>query len=146
MVCLCPTKFADNASEGSPAASTISAGSVTPSNVKCRGRPHKIVTKPDYSDFPVGGTYEEQDHWFRAKCTQMWQYNILTSDQEAAYRARENKCMSNYYHSKKVTAEGRPSSQRAAANESTSSEKDNLDGIDVLDAEDSSHSIAQEKS
>ena len=66
------TKFADNASEGSPAASTISAGSVTPSNVKCRGRPRKIVTNLDYSDFPVGGTYEEKEHWFRAKHTQRW--------------------------------------------------------------------------
>ena len=140
------TKFADNASDSSPATSTISAGIVTPSNVKCRGRPHKIVTKPDYSDFPVGGTYEEQDHWFRSKHTQRWRYNILTSDQEATYRARENEHMSNYYHNKKVTTEGRPCSQRAAANESTSGEKDNLDGIDVLDAEDSSHSIAQEKS
>ena len=140
------TKLADNATDSSPATSTISAGSVTPSHVKRRGRPCKIVTKPDYSDFPVGGTYEEQDHWFRAKHTQRWQYNILTSDQEAAFRARENEHMSNYYHNKKVTTEGRPHSQRASANESTSGEKDNLDGIDVLDVEDSSHSIAQEKS
>ena len=138
------TKYADNATDSSPATSTISAGSVTPSNVKCRGRPHKIVTKLDYSDFPVAGTFEEQDHWFRAKQTQNWQYNILTSDQEAAYRARENECMSNYYHNKKIATQERTCSQRAAANASTSA--DNLDGIDVLDVEDSSHSIAQEKS
>ena len=66
------TKYSDNTTDSSPATSTISAGSVTPSNVKCRGRPHKIVTKLDYSDFPVGGTFEEQDCWFRAKWTQNW--------------------------------------------------------------------------
>ena len=58
------TKYADNTTDSSPATSTISAGSVTLSNVKCRGRLHKIITKLDYSDFSVGGTFKEQDHWF----------------------------------------------------------------------------------
>ena len=51
--------------------------------------------------------------------------------------------MSNYYHNKKIATQERTCSQRAAANGSTSA--DNLDGIDVLDVEDSSHSTAQEK-
>ena len=92
----------------------------------------------------VGGTFEEQDCWFRAKRTQNWQYNILTGDHEAVYRARENEHMSNYYHNKKIATQERTCSQRAAAN--ASAPADNLDGIDVLDVEDSSHSIAQEKS
>ena len=66
------TKLADNATDSSPATSTISAESVTPSNIKHRGKPHKILTKLDYSDFPVGGPYKEQDCWFRAKHTQTW--------------------------------------------------------------------------
>ena len=66
------TKYAGNATDSNPATSTISARSVTPSNVKHRGSPCKIVTKLDYSDFPVGGTFKEQDHWFRAKQTQNW--------------------------------------------------------------------------
>ena len=85
------SKFMDNATDSSPATSTISAASVTtPSNVQCRGRPCKIVSRPDYSDLPVGGTYKEQDQCFKAKHTNMWQYNILMSDQEAAYRGKEN--------------------------------------------------------
>ena len=63
-------KFMENASDSSPATSTISAASVTTlSNVWCRGRQHKIVSRPDYSDFLVGGTYEEQECWFKAKHT-----------------------------------------------------------------------------
>ena len=140
------SKFTDNASDSSPATSTISAASVTtPSNVQCRGRPHKIVSRPDYSDFPVGGTYEEQDRWFKAKRTNMWWYNILMSDQDAAYRARENEQTTNYYHKKRAKAEESSCSQGAGATASKSGENDNLDGIDVLEVDDSSHTTAQEK-
>ena len=75
--------------DSSPAMSTISAGSATPSLPRGRGRPHKLVTKPDFSDFPVDGSYEDQERWFKAKRTKIWCYNMLSSNQEAAYRARE---------------------------------------------------------
>ena len=140
------SKFTDNVTNISPATSTISAASVTtPSNVWCRGRPHKIVSRPDYSDFPVGGTCEEQDQWFKAKHTNMWWYNILTSDQEAAYRAKENEWTTNYYHKKRAEAQESSGSQEAGATASNSAERDNLDGIDVLEVDDSSCTIVQEK-
>ena len=64
------SKFLDIASDTSPATSMISASSTaTPSMPRGRGRPCKILTKPDFSDFPVGGSYEEQECWFKAKKT-----------------------------------------------------------------------------
>ena len=96
------SKFLDIASDTSPTTSMISTSSTaTPSMPRGRGRPRKILTKPDFSDFPVGGSYEEQECWFKAKKTNMWQYNILTSDQEAAYCANENQRTSKYYHDKR---------------------------------------------
>ena len=131
--------------DSSPATSTISAGSATPSLPRGRGRPRKLVTKPDFSDFPVDGSYEDQERWFKAKRTKIWRYNMLSSDQEAAYRAWENRRTSKHYHDNKTT--GRPRTQRTTSTAtSASADKDNLDGIELLDIVDTSRSTAQELS
>ena len=143
------SKFLDIASDTSPATSTISASSTaTPSMPRGRGRPRKILTKPDFSDFPVGGSYEEQERWFKAKKTNMWQYNILTSDQEAAYHARENQRTSKYYHDKRgAGSDGRGHAQRATSTVSRPNlENDNLDGIELLDVDNTNRTQAQELS
>ena len=143
------SKFLDIASDTSPATSMISASSTaTPSMPRGRGRPRKILTKPDFSDFPVGGSYEEQECWFKAKKTNMWWYNILTSDQEAAYHARENQRTSKYYHDKRgVGSDGRGRAQRATSTVSRPNlENDNLDGIELLDVDNTNCTQAQELS
>ena len=70
---------------------------------------------------------------------------MLSSDQEAAYRARENRRTSKHYHDNKTT--GRPRTQRTTSTAtSASADKDNLDGIELLDIVDTSRTTAQELS
>ena len=143
------SKFLDITSDTSPATSMISTSSTaTPSMPRGRGRPRKILTKPDFSDFPVGGSYDEQERWFIAKKTNMWWYNILTSDQEAAYHARENQRTSKYYHNKRgAGSDGRGCTQRATSTVSRPNLKnDNLDGIELLDVDNTNCTQAQELS
>ena len=143
------SKYLDITSDTSPATSTISTSSTaTPSMPRGRGRPHKILTKPDFSDFPVGGSYDEQECWFKAKKTNMWRYNILTSYQEAAYHAHENQHTSKYYHNKRgAGSDGQGCTQRATSTVSRPNlENDNLDGIELLDVDNTNHTQAQELS
>ena len=75
----------DIGSDISPATSMLSASSATPLGARPHDRLPKKLSKPDYSDYPVNGTPEEQEHWLKAKNTRNWRYNILTSENEAAY-------------------------------------------------------------
>ena len=88
----------------SPRASSLSSVSggviITPVQSKGHGHPRKLLQKPDYSDFPVNGIAKEQEKWLKAKITRNWRYNMLTSAQESAYRARECK------HTKNITMKG----------------------------------------
>ena len=139
----------DIGSDISPATSTLSASSATPTAPRPHGRPHKKLSKPDYSDFPVNGTPEEQEHWFKAKNTKTWRYNILTSENEAAYHERERECTSKYYYEKKIAQQENQTSGACNVTPSSSqgsSEKGDLEGIAYLDVDEPDHTKAQEQS
>ena len=55
----------------SPRASSISSAGANVSPVQPRGcgYPRKTLQCTDYSDFPVNGTADEQEHWFKVKTT-----------------------------------------------------------------------------
>ena len=71
----------------SPGASSISSIGGTPVQTKSCGHPRKPLERMDYSDFPINGTHEEQECWFKAKTTHNWRYNILNCSEESSYRA-----------------------------------------------------------
>ena len=133
--------------EPSPGNSSVSSlgANVTPSQFQGRGRPHKPITKLDYSDFPINGTPDEQERWFKVKQTRNWRYNVLTSPEESAYHAREREHTRNYYHvKKKEDASASADSQNSSQG---SDDKDGLDGIEYIDDDvDNSHTKKQEQS
>ena len=82
------------------------------------GYPRKPISKPDYSDFPFGGSHNDQIKWFRAKNTDVWWYNKLISEEEEEYHLKEREHTLKYYYKKKKTA---------------TEETENLDDIQYLD-------------
>ena len=56
----------DATSDVNPATSSVLGTSATPSVTRCCGRPHKALTRTDYLDFPIHGTPEEKECWFKA--------------------------------------------------------------------------------
>ena len=72
----------------------------------------------------------------------------MTSDQEAAYHACENQRTSKYYHNKRgVGSDGQGRGQRATSTVSRPNlENDNLDGIQLLDVDNTNRTEAQELS
>ena len=69
-----------------------------------RGRPCKELQDPSMDGFPEHGTGEEKQRWLKMKATEIWRYNILTSNQGAEYRRHENACVREYNHEKKAAA------------------------------------------
>ena len=63
-----------------------------------RGWPHKECVGVTYSDFPVIGSVEEQEHWFKAKTTERWQYAKLSGPDGEEYRAAEMARSLEYYN------------------------------------------------
>ena len=67
-----------------------------------RGRPRK---KLDYTinmdDFPTDGTQEEKDKYMKKKSSELWRLKMLTSDNAAEHRAKENARVKKYYEKKK---------------------------------------------
>ena len=89
-------------------------------SVRGHGWPRKPIAKPDYSDFPFGGSHAEQIKWFKAKNTNVWQYNKFISDEEEEeYRLKEREWSLKYYYEKK---------KKEAAKEAES-----LDDVEYLD-------------
>ena len=73
-------------SPGASSVSSVSGGAnVTPVQSKGHGHPRKPLQKLDYSDFPVNGTAEKQEKWFKTKTIRNWRYNMLTSPEESSY-------------------------------------------------------------
>ena len=139
----------DIPSDVSPATSSVSGASATPSVTRHHGRPHKALSRTDYLDFPINGTPEKQEHWFKVKNTRNWRYNVLTSENESAYCERERERTSKYYYDKKALQGSSRCSSRSnitPTNSQGSSEKDDLDGIEYLDVDDSGQTKAQEQS
>ena len=67
-----------------PPPSQASSGSV-----RGHGQPRKPIAKPNYSDFPFGASCSEQIRWFKAKNTDVWQYNKFKSEEEEEYGSKE---------------------------------------------------------
>ena len=67
-----------------------------------RGRPRKVLQPPSYGDFPVGAPPEEIECYLKAKKTQKWHYDILTSSKAAEHQMKENIHATKKYHETKV--------------------------------------------
>ena len=59
--------------------------------------------------FPEHGTDEEKQSWLKVKAMEIWRYNMLTSDQSAEYRQRENAHVWEYQCKKKAQSTIPPS-------------------------------------
>ena len=79
-----------------PPASQASSG-----NVRGHGQPRKPIAKPDHLDFPFGASCAEQVKWFKAKNTEVWQYNKFISEEEEDYQSKEREQALKYYYDKK---------------------------------------------
>ena len=55
-----------------------------------QGRPRKVPQPPSYDDFPVRAPPEEIEQYLRAKKTQKWHYDVLTSSKAAEHHMEEN--------------------------------------------------------
>ena len=69
-----------------------------------KGRPCKELQEPSMDSFHEHGTGEEKQRWLKMKATEIWRYNILTSNQGAGYRRRENAHVREYNNKKKAAA------------------------------------------
>ena len=67
-----------------------------------RGRPQKQLIEPSMEGFPEHGTGNEKHRWLKMKATELWQYNMLTSDQSSEFRKKENAHVCEYYCKKNV--------------------------------------------
>ena len=54
----------------------------------------------DYSDFPVNGSQEEQERWFKAKVMERWHFAKLSGPEGEEYREAERARSLDYYYSK----------------------------------------------
>ena len=61
--------------------------------------------------FPEHGTGDEKHRWLKMKATELWRYNMLTSDQSAEFRKKENAHVREYYRKKKVAEAAAASGQ-----------------------------------
>ena len=86
------------------------ASSITPEMSKLnlgrsRGRPRKVVEKPNMDDFPLDGSQEEQKHYLAKKNTEMLRYKKLTGVDSAEYWKAEAQRVKTYQQRKKREAE-----------------------------------------
>ena len=86
-----------------------------------RGRPRKEKTGVDYSDFPVNGSQEEQERWFKAKVMERWHFAKLSGPEGEEYRETESL---DYYYSKHG---GREQTQTQSGNDT------GVKGVQYLD-------------
>ena len=98
------------------AISPASSSSLTPDmqsmNIsRGRGRPQKQLIEPSMEGFPEHGTGEEKHRWLKMKVTELWRYNMLTSDQSSEFRKKENARVREYYRKKKVAQAAAASGQ-----------------------------------
>ena len=63
--------------------------------------PPKECVGVTYSDFPVNGSVKEQEHWFKAKTTERWQYAKLSGPEGEEYRTAEKTRSLEYYYNKR---------------------------------------------
>ena len=136
-----------SSSDFSPASSLLSLQSsaiTTPrsSEVKGskpgRGRPHKEKSGTDYSDFPINGSKEDHERWFRAKVTERWCYAKLSGAEGEEYRESERARNLEYYYNK---CGGRSQSQGQSGRFDTG-----VEGVQYLDEPDDKKSQSQAKS
>ena len=76
-----------------------------------RGRPWKQLIEPSMEGFPEHGTSEEKNRWLKMKVTELWRYNMLTSDQSLEFRKKKNARGCEYYRKKKVAQAAAASGQ-----------------------------------
>ena len=76
-----------------------------------RGRPRKQLVKPNYDDFPIEGTDEEQKKYIKKKRTEIWRYNKLMSSESSEYRQSELNRVKEYQQKKKKETEASPSDE-----------------------------------
>ena len=72
---------------------------------RSRGRPRKVVEKPNMDDFPFDGSQEEQKRYLAKKNTEMWRYKKLTGVDSAEYLKAEAQRVKIYQQRKKREAE-----------------------------------------
>ena len=71
-----------------------------------KGRPRTQLVAPTLDGFPIGSMEDEKQKWFHKKCTEQWQYNILTSNKAAEFREKERvRCKAAYHARKEKKAE-----------------------------------------
>ena len=105
---------------------------------KCgRGRPCKGKTGVDYSDFPVNGSQEDHEKWFKAKVTERWHYGKLSGPEGEECREAERARSLDYYYNKHG---GRTQTQMQSGNDT------GLKGVQYLDEPDDRKSQSQAKS
>ena len=66
-----------------------------------RGHPHKTLQPPTYDDFPFGASQSDIDKYLKAKKTQRWWYEKLTSSSASEHWQKECERVSKFYHEKK---------------------------------------------
>ena len=76
-----------------------------------RGRPSKQLVKPNYDDFPIEGTEEEQKKYIKRKRTEVWRYNKLMSSDSSEYRQSELNRVKEYQQKKKKETEASSSDE-----------------------------------
>ena len=101
------------------------------------GRPCKEKTGTDYSDFPVNGSKEDHERWFRAKVTERWHYAKLSWLEGEEYRESERARSLEYYYNKPG---GRSQSQGQSGNDT------GVKGVQYLHEPDDKKSQSQAKS
>ena len=67
-----------------------------------KGRPRKQLVEPSLEGYPADESEEEKKRWLRMKCSEMWRYNVLTSDRAEEYREKEKARCKAAYHAKKA--------------------------------------------
>ena len=114
----------------SPASSSSLTSGMQSMNIgRGRGRPQKQLIEPSMEGFPEHGTGDEH-RWLKMKVTELWQYNMLTSDQSAELRKKENAHVCEYYCKKKVAEAAAASGQPPPRPPTPSADYDTPDSQD----------------
>ena len=115
----------------SPASSSSLTPGMQSMNIsRGRGRPQKQLIEPSMEGFPEHGTGDEKHRWLKMKATELWRYNMLTSDQSAEFRKKENAHVWEYYHKKKVAEAAAASGQPPPHPPTPSADDDTPDSQD----------------
>ena len=85
--------------------SLASLASVSTPSTRGRGRPRKTIKEPTLDDYPQDGTESEKERWFRAKTTERWRYQKLSSEDAEEFRKKENERVKAAYRKRKASKE-----------------------------------------